>query len=131
MSIAVQEWRQQCKCEQQSAANDHQPVQDHIQEGLPFFYDFSLSHFPIHVSTCGYAVIGPYRTVHIELYIFTRFTSKHMFLARFDKTHTSFTLIPICQVALYMFAHVLQVNTFLVCSSETLTLIPMSGLVVG
>ncbi len=37
--------------------------------------------------------MGPYCTVHIALYMFTRFTSKHVFLVCTDETHTNFTLL--------------------------------------
>ncbi len=37
--------------------------------------------------------MGPYRTVRIALYMFTRFTSKHVFLACSNETHTNFTLL--------------------------------------
>ncbi len=36
---------------------------------------------------------GPYRTVRIALHMFTRFTSKHVFLVCTDEAHTNFTML--------------------------------------
>ncbi len=37
--------------------------------------------------------MGPYRIVHIALYMFTRFTIKHVFLVCTDETHTNFCIV--------------------------------------
>ncbi len=69
----------------------------------------SLMHW-CYISSCSFGLapsimygeqqctMGPYRTVHIALYIFT---NKHVFLACSDETHTKFTLLHMPGLACY------------------------------